>query len=137
MKPRKFLIIALGLAALDQLSKFLLYGKSYVINGIGISPASNTGAAFGILQNNNLVLALFSMVVIGFIIYYHKKLKGIQQIGILLILAGALGNLLDRFLFGFVRDFISFYSWPIFNFADSYNVIGVFLIIISELRRKK
>lgn len=137
MKTSKFLLIALVLVILDQLTKFILYGKEYMLYGIGISPASNTGAAFGIFQGNNIILALISLSVIVAVIYYHRKIKGIPHFALVLVLAGASGNLIDRLLFGFVRDFIAIYWWPNFNMADSYNVIGILILIVNEFRHKK
>lgn len=138
MKTKKrFIILVILLIILDQVTKFLFQGKTYLINEIGIEYATNTGAAFGLLQGNNILLALLSLIIILFVFFYSQKAKGYQQIGFLFILSGATGNLLDRLVLGYVRDFIAVYWWPNFNLADSYNVIGILLLILAELNDKK
>ena len=62
-----------------------------------------------------------------FLIYYYKNKR--CQLGIIFILAGAIGNLINRIHLGYVIDFIQISIWPVFNLADVYNFIGVLMII--------
>lgn len=137
MRIKKILLLPFLLVLLDQITKLIFQNKTYMINGIGIENAANTGAAFGIFQGQNIILALISIVIIIAISYFYRKSKGLAQLGLLLVLSGAIGNLIDRILFGYVRDFIAVYWWPNFNLADSFNVIGIIIIIWAELKNDK
>lgn len=134
---KKFAIIVPILVTLDQITKFIFQGKEYLHKGFGIEYATNTGAAFGILKGNNFFLAIIAIIVIGFIFYYYKKVDKHERTGLLLILAGTLGNLIDRIFFGYVRDFIALPFWPNFNFADMYNTIGVLILAFYGFKHKK
>lgn len=96
----------------------------------------NTGAAFGIFSKSTtfLIASSVAIVLAMFIVDILLKVKGkIYTIGFSLILAGAIGNFVDRVWLGYVRDFIMFDFWksfPIFNFADCCIVIGAVLVCI-------
>lgn len=134
---KKLAIIVPILVILDQLTKFIFQDKLYLYKGFGIEYITNTGAAFGFLSGSNLLLALISILVICFIFFYYKKVNSKDKLGLLLLFAGTIGNLVDRLLFGFVRDFIAFPFWPNFNFADMYNTVGVLILIFYSFKHKK
>ena len=101
---------------------------------------NNTGASWGILKDNRILLIVLSLLAIIIIIRYtntFKKTK-LNIIGLGLLSGGILGNLSDRIIFGYVKDFIDIiifkYDYPVFNIADSCIVIGVILLIISIIR---
>lgn len=101
---------------------------------------TNTGAAFGLLQNANLLFALVALVVVPLLIIYRDYLPVGDQVRDLvlgLLLGGALGNLIDRLRQGFVTDFIDVgvgtLRWPTFNVADSSFVIGAAIIILWSI----
>jgi signal peptidase II len=104
---------------------------------------TNTGVAFGLFQNANLLFAVFAAVVSIGIIYFNQKLafgNALLRVALGLQLGGAIGNLLDRILFGSVTDFLDFGPWPIFNVADTAVVAGVILmgyVILQEERQEK
>jgi signal peptidase II len=81
-------------------------------------------------------MALVVSVVIILYLIKHKP-KSLEKISLLLILAGAIGNVIDRVAYGYVIDFLDFYifgyDFPIFNIADSCITIGAVLLILSEL----
>lgn len=133
----KKLIIVPILVILDQLTKFIFQNKLYLYHGLGIEYAENTGAAFGFLSGSNILLALISFIVIGFIFFYYRKVNSNDKFGLLLLMAGTIGNLTDRLMFGFVRDFIAVPFWPNFNFADMYNTVGVLILIFYSFKHKK
>ncbi len=137
MKTGKLISIVSLLVILDQLTKYLFQNKIYMLDGIGIEYTTNTGAAFGILKGSNIILAIVSLLAIAFIFYYYRKAKNYERIGLILLLSGTIGNLLDRIIFGYVRDFIVIYWWPNFNIADAYNVLGILIILFIELKHKK
>jgi signal peptidase II len=104
---------------------------------------TNTGVAFGLFQNGNLIFAIFALVVSIGIIYFNQNLEpgnAVLRIALGLQLGGALGNLLDRLRFGSVTDFLDFGPWPVFNVADTAVVAGVILmgyVILQEERQKR
>lgn len=116
-KVRLYFLV-LFLVLLDQITKFY-------IDGI-----RNYYAAFGI-KINMFIIIIISILVISACVYYLNKTKNNYiNFGLLFVLSGSFGNLIDRIVFGYVRDFISLWVWPGFNFADVYNVIGVGLLLI-------
>lgn len=102
----------------------------------------NTGMAWGLLSNATLVLALISLVTciaLGFVIVrLRKKMPLAIRLALLMILAGAAGNLFDRIFLGYVRDFIAFdfMDFPIFNFADTCVSVGGVLLAFSLIFTK-
>jgi signal peptidase II len=142
-----FFIIGLIVIILDQLSKYIIR-KTIVIeehiilvnNFLSFTHIYNTGAAFSILNNQNMLLLITGLIIMGFIIYYIKNAEDNFIIPLSFIFGGAFSNLIDRIIFKGVLDFINFYFWPIFNIADSFITIGIiiliYLIIIEEYFNK-
>ncbi|MBT7238299.1 signal peptidase II [Candidatus Woesearchaeota archaeon] len=119
----KFLLIAFFIVILDQITKIIFKG---VDNGI-LNYTENTGAAFGLFKGNVFILSIISVFVILLLLHYFIKYPKLY-LPLAFLLGGATGNLIDRVFLGFVRDFIDLKVWPIFNVADSFNVIGVAII---------
>ncbi len=141
-------IIVLSVLSLDQLSKFLIAKNLFlhqsvpVISGIfHITLVRNRGAAFGMLKNQIYLFILTSIAAIILIFLNLKEQRGkrfdIYSLSLSLILAGALGNLIDRLRFGCVIDFLDFRIWPVFNVADSAITIGAVLLGWSILKTDK
>lgn len=128
---KKFLIISILIVFLDQLTKDLFTNKHFLF----INYTTNTGAAFSLFQNQTLLLTIISFLVAIFIFFLAKKEKNLQ-LPLAFLFGGTIGNLIDRVSLGFVRDFIDLQVWPIFNIADSFNVIGVLIIIYLVLKEK-
>lgn len=136
-----FLVVAL-LVALDQLTKYIAFNHLQGMNSIPIIKdvfhltfVKNRGAAFGILQNQRWFFIFMTIAVLLGIIYYYKHLPkhnpyGFIRIALILISAGAVGNLIDRIRLGFVIDFFDFclINFPVFNVADICVVIGTILL---------
>lgn len=137
----RFYAVLLVTVLLDQLSKSIIRIKQpdivLIPDILNLTFTTNTGASFGILQGMNAALLLLSIAVIIGIIIYLKKNPEQLSIPFALILAGALGNSIDRILFGAVTDFISFSFWPAFNIADSAITVGVVILIFSQWREKE
>ena len=98
--------------------------------------SQNTGVAFSMLADKPLFLTIFnSLVLIVLAIYFFRTSfrSALDRLGFAFILAGGLGNLIDRFLWGYVIDFINptFIEFAIFNLADSFLNIGVALLLIK------
>jgi signal peptidase II len=135
----RFFGIALVLVLLDQIFKFwaqITAVRSEILPKVGIFYSVNYGAGFGILQNQQPLLILIGVGVIFLILYKYKTLAEGWKVPASLILGGALGNLVDRFVFGFVRDFISIWIWPSFNLADAAITVGVGWILYLEYVKK-
>ena len=118
-------------------SERLSLGQSIPVvkNIFHISLVHNTGIAFGLFKNLTAFFIGLSLIVIFYIaldsilhLKYYTLNKGIS-FG--LLLGGACGNLLDRIRLGYVRDFLDFRVWPVFNLADSAITIGVLLLAIE------
>lgn len=124
-----FYIIIILIVIGDQLTKGLIQ-QSMVLNqsipvwdGIfSITYIHNTGAAFSMLAGKTQVLALFQVIIIGVILGYYilkgRKTHPLLRISMAMIVAGGIGNLIDRLTLGYVVDFMDFHFWPIFNVAD-------------------
>ena len=120
-----------------------------VIDGLfNLTYIRNTGAAFGILAGSAAAfrlpfLLLFSLLAIGFIFMMLRRLPD-REIGLItalsFILGGAVGNLIDRVLYGEVIDFLDFYwstyHWPAFNLADSFITVGVGITMYYLIQAK-
>jgi len=128
MKPstRNFIILA-ALVIIDQLLKFWVSSaKPFIDAGIfSLHYVTNTGASFGMLQDNNTTLIFVSIMALGIIMMNVKHIQRKHEIPVILIISGLLGNLVDRVFRGFVIDFLDLHWWPVFNLADSCIVIGV------------
>lgn len=142
--------------ALDHLSKYAVRATLQVGEEIVVLPGFfkltlvyNPGAAFGLFATlpdvlRRLVLALVTIGAVFFVIYYLiNDVKGdrFSRLALAAILGGAAGNVIDRFAFDAVVDFLDFhistYHWPAFNVADSSIFIGVMVLIIRMLVRGK
>ncbi|MBU2102075.1 MAG: signal peptidase II [Candidatus Omnitrophota bacterium] len=100
----------------------------------------NTGAAFGILQGKTTALAYTTIFfIILFLNFIKREGKGhlLFTIACGLIIGGALSNLFDRLVFGFVIDYIDIRVWPVFNLSDSCISVGAALLFLDSFRSKK
>ena len=141
MSKYKKLIIPILLITLsiDQLTKYLVTQnlaiyQSWPTDGIfRITYVTNTGTAFGLLQNQATFLTIGSFIAIFFLYYLYKNFifeNKLLNVAVGLQLGGAIGNLIDRLRLGFVIDFIDIGWWPVFNIADSSIIIGITIISI-------
>lgn len=146
MKKRNIIIFSIILIFIDQIIKYLVH--NYIISDIviinnffSITNLSNYGAAFGILSNNIYFLIFISLILIYFIISEIRKNNNKWYIiSLLMILGGALGNLIDRIFRGYVVDYLSFelfnISFPVFNFADMLITFGTIYLIYMIIKEK-
>lgn len=94
----------------------------------------NTGAAFGLFQDGGTIFGVMAVLVSIFIIVYYPKVpqsETLTRVALSMQMAGALGNLIDRIVFGPVTDFISVSTFAVFNIADSSITVGTALLILS------
>lgn len=145
-----FCVIVIAWIALDQLTKSLFAGMmpAGILAGpfaglIDIRLVHNTGAAWGVFADNTFALGVFSIVVClaitAFFIVTCKNATWVQTVSFALIVAGGIGNAIDRFAQGYVVDFIefSFMDFPVFNVADIGVTCGFALLVISLLIEMK
>ena len=132
-------LIAGAVVLLDQVSKHFLKDANRVLfpGLIRLSGARNTGAAFSLFSGSAWLIPLLtvSMTLAVLVYIILARPKGLAGIGLALVLGGALGNLIDRLLLGYVIDFIelSFIRFPIFNIADIAVVSGCVLAAAAIL----
>ena len=116
-------------------------GRIPIIDGlVGFRWMTNAGAAFGIFQGGRWFFIVLTVAVIGVVLIYEFRIPYTRQnmfirLPIVLILAGAIGNFIDRLLFGYVVDMFEFLfiNFPIFNVADILLVSGTFIYAIVSL----
>ncbi len=141
----RFFVPAALVVALDQLTKQLFWrnGQNYdLIDGyLHITLVKNAGAAFGVFQGGRLFFIIASVVAVALITLVAVRLPGAdrnRRLLLGLILGGAIGNLIDRALYGEVIDFIQIgihgHYWPVFNVADMAVTIGAALLVLVAVR---
>jgi len=136
---------------IDQVSKVVISSKlspgesiPIIKDILHITFVKNTGAAFGLFKDSTfffIVVSVIAVVIIGSIflkavrngIFYDNFLF---NFGLILIMSGALGNLIDRARLRYVVDFIDLRIWPVFNFADTSITIGTALLVISLMTHR-
>ncbi|WP_101473990.1 signal peptidase II [Fusobacterium sp.] len=145
-----YIVLILILVGADQLSKYLIdttmfEGETFplVSNFFHITYVKNRGIAFGLFQGKLDIIGVATIIAIVAIAYFlykeRKKMSIIEQLGFIYILAGAIGNMIDRVFRGYVVDMIDFRGiWSyIFNLADVWINMGVIFIIVDQLFLKK
>ena len=146
---QKFFIFLLLVLA-DLLSKYIvfnfidLYQFIKITKFLDLTHIHNFGVSFGLFSETipPLVIIFISILVVFFIMYLLLNSQDIlEQWGLFIIICGAIANIIDRSLNGYVIDFIYFhlyqFYWPAFNFADIYISIGIIMIIFNMLKKIK
>ena len=140
-----FFVIAALLVVLDQATKFYIRAtmavgatKVLIPTWLGLNYVQNTGAAFSSFDQYTMILAIVSLVV-SILLILAIAFKWVRhpfgRFTLMLILAGAVGNLIDRFFMGYVTDMIQvlFIKFAVFNVADIFVVVGAVLLVIYVL----
>lgn len=143
-------IVALIVLVADQLHKYIMLHEFGFINGRFVEVTSffnlvmvwNYGISFGIMNEGEnskqaLMLVIMMLAIISFLVFWLRKAESkFQAVSIGLVIGGALGNMVDRIIYGAVADFLDFhinnYHWPAFNVADIAISVGVFLLVIES-----
>ena len=132
-----FFVVVIDRSTKHFFSKLLSYGESLPVikNVLHMTMVHNTGIAFGFFKDKGVVfiiIPIIAIILLIFNIYYYRQndeaLSRTYIVAFSLILGGAIGNLIDRTLYGYVIDFIDFRIWPVFNVADSAITIGAIII---------
>ena len=133
---------AVSIAVVDRLTKIFFsenlgFGESIPVikNIFHFTLVHNTGIAFGLFKHHGVVFIIVPIIAIALLVfnlYYYRHNNEVLSLEYILafslILGGAIGNLIDRILYGYVIDFIDFRIWPVFNIADSAITIGAVII---------
>lgn len=151
LRRRPWFALVVATVGLDQVTKLAVlawlapYEPLAVIPGLNLTLVFNTGAAFSFLSGAGgwqrwlfLALALLVSVVIAIWLWRLEPGQKVLATGLSLVMAGAIGNAVDRVVYGHVVDFIDVYyqqlHWPAFNIADSAIVVGTGLILLSSIK---
>lgn len=139
MKNNRYYWIA-GIILLDQIVKLIVRSSMYIGQSIPvikdifhITYVQNRGAAFNMLDGKSLVLILVPAIAIAIGVWYmekHLEEHWTLLVSLVLVIAGGIGNLIDRCFMGFVTDMFDFRIWPIFNIADIAVCVGAGLLIL-------
>lgn len=146
-RPLPVVVAILLAVALDQAAKLAVDALLPFQEAVEVVPmlalyrTYNYGVAFSMLSGmEGWFIVTLRLCVVAFVVWLWRqtpKARGIAHAGYALIIAGAIGNLIDRALFGYVIDYVLFYtqswSFAVFNLADSYITIGAGLVILDEL----
>ena len=136
------------LIVLDQLVKWTIVSniklgevKGFIPSIMSLTYLQNTGAAFSILENQQWFFTIITLLVIGGAIWYLiKNIKGSFWLisGLTLIIAGGLGNFIDRLRQGFVVDMfqVDFINFAVFNVADTYLTFGVLIMLLVIIKEE-
>jgi signal peptidase II len=142
----RFWLTTLLVLMIDQLSKLWVVnnfapGESRVVldQVLWLTYVQNQGAAFGILQGHSWLFFICALLVIVILVAINSKqhLPATMQVIFGLIMAGAIGNLLDRLRLNYVVDFFDLGWWPVFNVADMAIVCGGILLVLKLLWDEK
>lgn len=137
-------LLFVSIFLLDRFSKFLALKylslpKSFPVikNIFHLTLVYNHGSAFGIFKKGNEIFIILSFLAILFIVYQLKNYSHMSlKFALVLILSGAIGNLIDRLAWGYVVDFLDFRIWPVFNFADVSITCGIILLFYNLIFNK-
>jgi len=150
----RWLWLSLLVIVLDQITKqwaersFVLYERLPVTDFFNLTLAYNRGAAFSFLADAGGWQQFFfiglAVVVCVYLVFFLRSLKSSQwplALGVVMIIGGAIGNVIDRLIYGHVIDFLDFYvnnwHWPAFNLADSAITLGVVLFLWDSVFSKE
>ena len=144
---KRLTIYSLVFLMIDLLIKIIvinfmeLYDTIKIIPGFfNITYVRNTGAAFSILEDSRIffIVITFVALIVIYLLLKDKVLNKYQTFLYSMLIGGIVGNLVDRIIYGYVIDYLSFnifgYSFPVFNIADSLIVISVILLVLNELK---
>ena len=143
MNKKIVLIIGTILLLLDQIIKCIVINNNFVLipGFLNLTYTENTGIAFGLNENNVILIILVNIVILGIIIKFLKenmdKIDMLEFISLILVLVGGVGNLIDRIFRGHVIDFINInlFNFPVFNMADIYITVGAIILLIVIIKQ--
>ena len=140
-------VAALVVLALDQWTKHIVVGgflpgesRIFIPRALYWTYVQNHAGAFGLFGTQSWLLVVMAIAVLGVFWYAFREFAArslLVRIAFGGIVGGAIGNIVDRFHYGYVVDFIDARWWPVFNVADSCITVGVVLLILATFRREQ
>ena len=141
------ILAVIGLILLDQGTKFWalaslkpIHNMTLVEGFMDLTFVENRGVAFGMFSGQRWFILLLTGVIAAGLIWFYKAMPKKKEyfplrVSLVLVLSGAIGNIIDRLFRGYVVDFFefTFFEWPVFNVADIYVVVGVILLALMIL----
>lgn len=133
-----YIILGILILFIDQILRYYTDRGFFIRFGLfQISRTTNTGIAFGLFQGFNAAILWLYVSIFGLFLAFYEELIKRSRLGFTLVIIGLLSNFYDRLVYGFVRDYIVVWKWPVFNMADLIINIGVFLFFISLFKKHK
>lgn len=140
-----YVLLTIGLIAADQLVKFLVSShipvndtRSALPGIFNLTNLHNSGAAWNMLEGQRWFFIIITVIAILVIVWLMKRYRGhrLAEVSLCFILAGTLGNFIDRLRFGYVVDMFEFVpvNFPVFNVADALLTVGVILLAVQILK---
>lgn len=147
MKKAKYIAIIIIIFLIDQISKIIINSTfnlnesvSIIKNFFSLTYTHNYGAAFGIFGGKTIFILIVSFIILAYLLFElfkHQRGSKILNTGIIFLIGGLLGNLVDRIFLGYVRDFLDFnlfgFDFAIFNIGDTFIVIGAALFFLGAI----
>ncbi len=144
---KKIGIISLVFIIIDFIVKIIINNNMNVYDSISIIPSffsityvRNIGAAFSIMENSRILFIIIGFIALILIYKYlimNKVLNKYLMISYSMLMGGIIGNMIDRIIYGYVIDYLSFnifgYSFPIFNLADTFIVVSIIMLLLYEV----
>ncbi len=144
---KKIGIISLVFIIIDFIVKIIINNNMNVYDSISIIPSffsityvRNIGAAFSIMENSRILFIIIGFIALILIYKYlimNKVLNKYLMISYSMLIGGIIGNMIDRIIYGYVIDYLSFnifgYSFPIFNLADTFIVVSIIMLLLYEV----
>jgi signal peptidase II len=141
------MVAALVVLVLDQWTKYIVVGqflpgesRVFIPRALYWTYVQNHAGAFGLFGTQSWLLVVMAIAVLGVFWFAFREFAArslLVRIAFGAIVGGAIGNIVDRFHYGYVVDFIDARWWPVFNVADSCITIGVALLILATFRRER
>ena len=132
--------VALAAAAADQLTKELVSSRlvlgdeDHVLGPFSIHHVENTGIAFGLFSNSTAIVTVLTAAAVAWMLWFFARSGSRHPVlpaALGLLIGGSVSNLIDRVRLGHVTDFLDIGSWPAFNLADSFIVVGVAILLAA------
>ena len=144
---KKIFLFSLIFVLLDFVVKIIINNNIALYDSINIIPnffsityVRNTGAAFSIMENNRvlfIIIAIIALILIYKYLIMNKVIDRYLMISYSMLVCGIIGNMIDRVIYGYVIDYLSFnifgYNFPIFNLADTFIVISIIMLLLYEV----
>lgn len=125
---------------IDQITKAVLGSRDFFLGPVVIHLVKNYGLPFAVSTIGPVSFTITLLVMVMMVVYYFHERNNLQRVehaGFLFIFAGAVSNIVDRIMLGYVRDFIDLNLGFVFNLADTLIIIGILMILFGSIPKSK